>query len=164
MHFCKFIVFTITAFTCASADADIGKIGGVIGKVGSPVVASNAPKSTATSPAAKTAAPKEEEADEEEQRTPLMVIPFSQRRVNFERSLDQMVGSNEKIVPGASYNVISVIPSASPTTHQSEVYVENLNAVVLEMQNAGIAPERIHSSTVTKDDAADQEIGIYVGQ
>ena len=163
MRFCKFIIFTIAAFTCASADADIGKIGGVIGKVGSPVVASNAPKSTATSPAAKTATTKKEETDEEGP-TPLMVIPFSQRRVNFERSLDQMVGSNEKIVPGASYNVISVIPSASPTTHQSEVYVENLNAVVLEMQNAGIAPERIHSSTVTKNDAAGQEIGIYVGQ
>ena len=164
MH--KFTLSMLVTICCFSvAHADIGKVGGAIGKVGSPVVPSNAHKSPDKGELDNNP-PNDESAAAVAtvERTPILTIPFAQRRVNFERNLDETIIRNEKAAPGTNYDVIATIPSANQSVYLNDIYQSNLSAVVQEMQRVGVSPERIHSSTILKEGATGEEVSVYSGQ
>lgn len=81
---------------------------------------------------------------------PLLVIRFNQRRVYFDRALRQAVASAEKTRAGVVYHVVAFMPP-SQDNHQnarvSQDTMANQQAVVNELQNQGIPPARIRTST-----------------
>lgn len=153
------LFFLFLSVLSCTAYADIGKIGG-IGAIGSPVVPSNMPKPPPP-PAAATGPASAENKD----RVPLLVISFNQKRVNFDRALTQAVAVNEKSAPGTVYEIVAMIPntsgSAVQATRVNETYAANLAAVMDRLQEAGISPDRIRTSTSYKDDVVGEDIYIY---
>jgi len=166
----KFILLLTIIFSLSSGvHAGIGTVGGSIGNVGSPVIPSNLPPPSKESPASpneSTAAPKVQKADKDH--APLLVITFSQKRVNFERTLIQAIVTNEKNFPGSGYDVVSAVPSINATTQQggrlSDMFNSNLNAVVEQMMSTGLTADRIHTSTESNEGLTSQEISIFSNQ
>src|SRR5687767_10321242 len=101
MIYRRLILSLLVAVSMAStAYADIGGIG-------SPVVPSNTPQ-------AKPKVARQGDTvvvEGEEERKPLLVIRFNQRRVYFERALHQAVQSTEKVKTGATYEIVSYVPT-----------------------------------------------------
>jgi hypothetical protein len=142
-----------------------------IGAVGSPVVPSNLPKppkkgnpmnAPSTAPINASESP-----DSVQERTPILSIDFSQRHVYFDKEIRQAIESSESNQPGSTYEVISQVPSGSADKTKAERlnedYGQNLNDVILKMQDAGVQPSRIHSSTQPADEVTSQQIQIFVG-
>jgi hypothetical protein len=139
-----------------------------MGEVGSPVKASNAPEGKEGK---KSTTKKEEPADEPvataEESKPLLVIRFNQKHVYFDRALRQAVESVERTKAGASYTVVSYVPSgksggSGQNERRTEDAVENLNEVVGGLAQQGVETSRIHYSSQTDDKLDSQEIHIFV--
>jgi len=151
------VTFLLLASVLATLPAEA-----YIGAVGSPVKASNPlpspPKShNAASPASD---------NTEEPQTPLLVIRFNQQHVYFDRVLRQAVESAEKAKADALYDVVSIVPTGGNNAQQNERLsanaAGNLGSVVQELQNLGVQPSRIHSTTQSSASATAQEIQIFV--
>jgi len=143
-----------------------------IGAVGSPVMPSNPSKAEAQ-PTSNSWQNKNAPTDQnaatpaKEETSPLLVVTFNQRHVYFDRELREAVGTAEARQAGATYVVISTVPTdegvgKSRVSHLNKAYAGNLDAVLKVMQDAGIPSGRIQVSTESSADVTAQEVSISI--
>jgi hypothetical protein len=174
----KYAVLSLLAIVAASsAYADVGKVGAPVStstvpRPGVPILpgmkiapkASPVPVSPAAeSPVAPVARPAQTETQTPQSRTPLLAIDFSQKHTHFQRALREVIAPNEKAHAGASYDVVSSVPSGATEGQNqrlSEEAHDNLLNVVQEMGSLGVQSSRIHTSVEPGQGAP--RIAVYV--
>lgn len=97
--------------------------------------------------------------------TPLVVIRYNQPKVFYQRQLYNAVARAVAIKPDVVFEVVSFLPGAGPSS-QSEAAASRAQqqtaALLNDMTNMGIPPQRIRVTREAAADARQHEIYIYV--
>jgi hypothetical protein len=109
-----------------------------------------------------------QEADKAFQREPLVKIRFNQKRVYFERTLEQAVDKAREIKRNVVFDVVSFEPPLNNDANRrveersKEAFLRNVMAVVGSLERQGVPGAQINTRSENSDAVPTQEIHVFV--